>query len=172
MSLHALCVDPHPMTPARHQLCILAGDPVAESSGGTAEGKPSRDGAAALQYVDRISLKVHADGWVEGMAGKAGQRANRAFLHPVWLNSPHLLLFYKGPGNSSNSSGFVAGQIPFKLLGLLLLMLKSHSPKCCFSSYWGSKICIKLHYWILFCKGWQNWDFILSAVRVQSLANL
>lgn len=111
--------------------------------------------------------------WLSGRkAGKTGQHANQAvFLHPVWLNSPHLFLFYKGPGNSSNSSSFVAGQIPFKVLELLLLMLKSHPPKCCFSSYWGSKICIKLHYWILFCKGWQYWDFILSAVRAQGLAN-
>lgn len=130
-----------------------------------------QDGAAALQHVDRISLKVHAGGRVGGNLGKQVSVLIELSSCTVWLNSPHLFLFYKGPGNSSNSSIFVAGQIPFKLLELLLLMLKSHSPKCCFSSYWGSKICIKLHYWILFCKGWQNWDFILSAVRTQSLAN-
>lgn len=81
----------------------------------------SWDRAVALQQDTNLLPRMYCC-----LKGKRAEKSLIQFppLHVVWLKSPHLLVFCRGSGNSSNSSSFVAGQIPFRLLGLLRLCWK------------------------------------------------
>lgn len=90
--------------------------------GMAAEGKPAIGQGSGIAAGHQVPSKnVYCR-----LKGKWAEKALIQFppLHVVWLKSPHLLVFCRGSGNSSNSSSFVAGQIPFRLLGLLRLCWK------------------------------------------------
>lgn len=75
--------------------------------GMAADGKPAEGQGSGIGAGHQLpSKKVYCC-----LKGKWAEKSLIQFLplHVVWLKSPHLLLFCKGSGNSSNSSSFVAG---------------------------------------------------------------